>query len=84
MGIYHGYPDKSFEVREDGVMADNDKSGCVIHIGLGSVVATVLSVALNHSFWWAVLHFFLGWLYVLYALLFRTKEIWPAIKAMFG
>lgn len=50
---------------------------------LGSVIAAVLSAALNHDFWWGVLHFFFSWVYVLYALLIRTKEILPALKHMF-
>lgn len=61
----------------------NDNSGCGCSFGLGSIVALVLSVALNSSFWWAILHFFFGWFYVAYAVLFRTKEIWPAIQRMF-
>ena len=52
-------------------------------IGLGSVAAAVLSCVLNHSFWWALLHFFFGWLYVIYALCVRSHEIVPAFKAMF-
>lgn len=55
--------------------------GC---FGLGSAVATVLSCALNHSFWWAVLHFCFGWMYVLYAAIARSREIVPALRAMFG
>jgi len=65
-----------------GRMSDDSSSaGC--EIGLGSVVAVILSAALNHSFWWGLLHFVFGWIYVLYAVLFRTKEIVPALKAMF-
>ena len=59
---------------------DNSSGG---RIGIGSVCAVILSAALNHSFWWGVLHFIFGWIYVLYAVLFRTKEIVPALKAMF-
>lgn len=59
---------------------NNSSSGC---IGMGSVCAVVISAALNHSFWWGVLHFIFGWIYVLYAILFRTKEIVPALKHMF-
>lgn len=63
-------------------MSDSkSSSGC--RIGLGSIVAVVISIAFNHSFWWGLLHFILGWIYVLYAVLFRTKEIIPALKAMF-
>lgn len=64
-------------------MSDNRNSvGC--SFSLGSVVAVVLSVALNHSFWWAVLHFIFGWFYVIYALLVRSAEILPALRRMFG
>jgi uncharacterized membrane protein len=62
-------------------MSNNSSSGC--GIGLGSVVGAVISWALNHSFWWCVLHLVFGWLYVLYAVFCRTKEIVPALKAMF-
>lgn len=58
----------------------NNKGSC---IGLGGIAAVVISAALNHSLWWGLLHFILGWCYVLYAVLFRTKEIVPAIKQMF-
>lgn len=43
--------------------------------GLGCFVAVFLSAALNHSFWWGVLHFLCGWIYVAYALIFRFREI---------
>lgn len=62
----------------------SSNSGCGCSFGIGSVVAVVLSAALNHSFWWGVLHFFLGWIYVIYALLCRSAEILPALKQMFG
>ncbi len=37
-------------------------------IGLGSVIAVVLSWATNHSILWALLHGLCGWLYILYRL----------------
>ena len=61
-------------------MSKQRTGGC---IGLGSVCAVILSAALNHSLPWGIFHFFCGWFYVLYAVLFRTKEIVPAIQAMF-
>ena len=61
--------------------SDSSSGSC---IGAGSVIAVILSAALNHSFWWGLFHFFCGWVYVLYAVLFRTKEILPAIKEMFS
>lgn len=62
-------------------MSDDSSTGSCI--GLGSICAVILSAALNHSFWWGFLHFFCGWFYVLYAVLFRTKEIVPALKNFF-
>lgn len=32
----------------------------------GMFLAAFLSAAINHSFWWGVLHFVLGWIYVAY------------------
>ena len=65
-------------------MRNNGNSGAGCSFGIGSVVAVVLSAALNHSFWWALLHFFCGWLYVLYALICRSHEIVPALKGFFS
>ncbi len=65
---------------KDGPVSRERDTGC---IGFGSVVAVILSVALNHSLGWALLHFLMGWIYVLYAVLFRTKQIVPALRAMF-
>lgn len=38
-------------------------------IGLGSVIAVVVSWSVNHSILWAIIHGFFGWLYVLYYLI---------------
>ncbi len=35
-------------------------------IGLGSILALVLSWTRNQSILWAIIHAFLGWLYVIY------------------
>ena len=35
-------------------------------IGLGSLLAVVLSWSANHSIGWAIVHAFFGWLYVIY------------------
>ena len=50
---------------------------------LGSVIACIISYALNHSFGWAILHFLFSWLYILYAVISYTKEIVPALQRMF-
>ncbi len=41
-------------------------------IGIGSVLAIVLSYSLNHSILWVIVHGYLGWLYVIYYLLEHT------------
>jgi hypothetical protein len=38
-------------------------------IGLGTIVAVVVSWSRNKSILWAIIHGILGWLYVIYALL---------------
>lgn len=37
--------------------------------GLGLVIAVVVSWSVNHSVGWAIVHGFIGWLYVIYYLL---------------
>jgi hypothetical protein len=43
-------------------MNDNVKSG----IGYGIALAMVISFHCNHSILWAIIHGFLGWIYVIY------------------
>jgi hypothetical protein len=40
-------------------------------IGIGTVVAAVLSWSANHSIFWIIVHAFLGWIYVIYYALFK-------------
>ena len=42
-------------------------------IGLGTVIAVVVSWSRNKSILWAIIHGFLGWIYVIYALLVPKK-----------
>ena len=42
---------------------------CTIEIGIGGVLAIVLSWGVNHSILWAVLHGCCGWFYVIYYLI---------------
>ena len=42
---------------------------------LGHVFAVVISIIINKSFWWAVLHFALGWFYVIYYIFTRYIEL---------
>lgn len=40
-------------------------------IGLGTVIAVVVSWSRNKSILWAIVHGILGWLYVIYAILVK-------------
>ncbi len=42
-------------------------------IGLGSIIAVVISWSRNKSILWAIIHGLLGWLYVIYALIVKAK-----------
>ncbi|MDE5977113.1 MAG: CAAX protease family protein [Turicibacter sp.] len=37
---------------------------------LGMMIAVVVSFSQNHSIFWAIIHGFLGWFYVIYKILF--------------
>ena len=38
-------------------------------IGIGTVIAIIVSWTTNHSILWAIIHGIFGWLYVIYYLL---------------
>lgn len=40
-------------------------------IGLGTIIAVVVSWSRNKSILWAIIHGILGWLYVIYAILVK-------------
>ena len=42
-------------------------------IGLGTIIAVVVSWSRNKSILWAIIHGILGWLYVIYALIVKAK-----------
>jgi hypothetical protein len=39
-------------------------------IGIGSVLAIIISWSVNHSILWAIFHGMCGWLYVIYYAIF--------------
>ncbi len=43
-------------------------------VGLGTIIAVVVSWSRNKSILWAIVHGLLGWLYVIYAVLFLKKK----------
>jgi hypothetical protein len=40
-------------------------------VGLGTIIAVVVSWSRNKSIFWAIIHGLLGWLYVIYAILVK-------------
>jgi hypothetical protein len=42
-------------------------------VGLGTIIAVVISWSRNKSILWAIVHGILGWLYVIYALIVPKK-----------
>ena len=42
-------------------------------VGLGTILAVVISWSRNKSILWAIIHGILGWLYVIYALIVGKK-----------
>jgi len=40
-----------------------------VGIGIGNVIAIIISWGINHSILWAIIHGFFGWFYVIYYLL---------------
>ncbi len=48
---------------------------------IGGIVAIVLSCVANHSVFWAILHFFCGWFYVIYWVLTKT-EIYEWLQSL--
>lgn len=43
-------------------------------LGLGTIIAVVISWSRNKSILWAIIHGILGWLYVIYAILVKKKD----------
>jgi hypothetical protein len=50
---------------------DNNRPGCTI--GIGNIIAMIISWHLNHSILWMLLHGLFGWLYVIYYLMMHWK-----------
>ena len=62
----------------------SESSSASTGLGLGSILAILISVALNKSFWWAILHMLFGWFYVIYALVTNGKNIIPGFMSLIG
>lgn len=48
---------------------------------VGAVLAAVLSWITNASIFWAILHFFCSWIYVIYWALTKT-ELYPYLESL--
>lgn len=57
----------------DEVENSSDQRFIAPGIGLGSVIAVVISWDRNKSILWAIIHGLFGWFYVIYALLLSKK-----------
>jgi len=51
-------------------MSSNNNDGGTVSsgIGVGNVIAAIISFAKWHSIGWCILHGFLGWIYIIYYL----------------
>ena len=47
-------------------MSQNTSTATSGGIGLGAVIAAVISWSVNHSILWALIHGFFGWFYIIY------------------
>ncbi len=47
------------------------RGGAKYGVGFGSALAMAISFNVNHSVAWAIIHGIMGWLYVIYYVLFR-------------
>jgi hypothetical protein len=59
--------DSRFSIDEEDSLASKTGTG----IGIGSVLAIVLSWSANKSILWAIIHGFLSWFYVIYYVLVK-------------
>lgn len=51
-------------------------------LSMGGFFGATMSVLINQSFWWGVLHFFFGWYYVLYAFTVRHESAVAGIRRL--
>ena len=57
--------------KESGACISVRLEGAKIGIGFGSALAIAISYTNNHSVFWAIIDGILGWIYVIFFLLFR-------------
>jgi hypothetical protein len=65
--------ENGYEGANKGVVMDVYRPTIIKYgIGFGSALAMAVSFTLNKSIFWAVIHGIFGWIYVIYALLFKS------------
>ncbi len=52
----------------------SNSGGFLGGVGLGTIIAIVISWTRNKSILWAIVHGILGWFYIIYYLLFLPKN----------
>jgi hypothetical protein len=52
----------------------SNNGGFLGGVGLGTIIAIVISWTRNKSILWAIVHGILGWLYIIYYFLFLPKN----------
>jgi len=66
---------------------DNNKSGHVATssgVGLGSILAFIVSYATWHSIGWGIVHFIFGWAYLLYFAIRYTETLKAYLDHIFS
>ena len=53
-------------------------------VGIGSIIAFILSYCTWHSIGWGILHFFFGWAYVLYFAIIYTDKLKGYLDNLIG
>ena len=65
-------------------MDDSTKGGSSTGLGIGSVIAFILSYCTWHSIGWAFLHGLFGWMYIFYFAIMYTETLKKYLDYMVG
>lgn len=64
-------------------MSDNRRVNYVGANFIAGPLAAIISYAINKSVGWAIFHWLVGFVYIVYAIIARGKEIVPGLKSLF-
>ena len=67
-----------------GSSSENSQGVCGSGIGLGSILAFILSYCTWHSIGWGVLHALFGWVYIIYFAIQYTEILRGYLDYIFG